>query len=161
MLGNYNKHPLFRAFTTAKKYPLSRENGNKHAAPSCIRVGGGGREHCQHGVLIKRLMIFTTVYLLFSFFILCKVIFSRRWIQIGHTEMRRWQHDMFIKLRWIFPMEADLLTSFNVNFRYCHLQFAFRLYTDPKLDNTTRSWIFTREGDMFSVHPFHVTLRLN
>ena len=26
----------------AKKCPLSRENGNAHAAPSCIRVWGGG-----------------------------------------------------------------------------------------------------------------------
>ena len=30
--------------TKAKKYPLYRENGNTHAAPSCIQVGGGGRD---------------------------------------------------------------------------------------------------------------------
>ena len=39
---------------TAKKYPLSRENGNAHAAPLCLRVGaqvrtrpwgGGGGAH--------------------------------------------------------------------------------------------------------------------
>ena len=43
------KHPLFLVFsgslpeTTANKYPLSREIGNAHAAPSCIRVGAGAR----------------------------------------------------------------------------------------------------------------------
>ena len=42
------KHPLFWAYswnltkTTAKKYPLFLEKGNMHAAPLCIRVGGGG-----------------------------------------------------------------------------------------------------------------------
>ena len=46
-IGNYKKHPFFRAFLgnippTAKIFPLSRENGNTHAAPLCIRVGGGG-----------------------------------------------------------------------------------------------------------------------
>ena len=47
-IGNYWEHPLFRDFlenlpeTKAKIYPLSQENGNTHAAPSCIRVEGGG-----------------------------------------------------------------------------------------------------------------------
>ena len=47
-IGNYKKHTLFRVFsgnlpeTTDKNYTPSRENGNTHAAPSCIRVGGGG-----------------------------------------------------------------------------------------------------------------------
>ena len=42
------KKNLFRVFsgnrpeTTAKNTPLSQESGNAHAAPSCIRVGGGG-----------------------------------------------------------------------------------------------------------------------
>ena len=46
------KHPLFRVFsgnlpeTTAKICPLSRENGNMHAASLCIRVGGGGGASC-------------------------------------------------------------------------------------------------------------------
>ena len=45
-ISNYKKHPLFRVFSgnlseiTAKNSPLSRENGNMHAVPSCIRVGG-------------------------------------------------------------------------------------------------------------------------
>ena len=45
------KTPPFSAFsenlpeTEAKKSPLSWESGNGHAAPLCIRVGGGGGIH--------------------------------------------------------------------------------------------------------------------
>ena len=48
LIASYKKHPIFRAFSgnlpeiTATKMPLSRENRHTHAAPLCIRVGGGG-----------------------------------------------------------------------------------------------------------------------
>ena len=48
------KQPLFRFLLgkspprqTARKYPLSRENGNAHAAPLNIRVGAGARCSCR------------------------------------------------------------------------------------------------------------------
>ena len=48
-IGNYKKHPFswFSWEISPRDYgqqntPLSRENGNVHAAPLCIRVGGGG-----------------------------------------------------------------------------------------------------------------------
>ena len=47
-IGNYKKTPPFLGFLrkssrdSSQKSPLSRENVNAHAAPSCIRVGGGG-----------------------------------------------------------------------------------------------------------------------
>ena len=42
--GNYKPKPplLSRAFGTKSQYPLSRENGNTHAAPLGIVGGGGG-----------------------------------------------------------------------------------------------------------------------
>ena len=46
-VGNCKKHPLFLVFLgnlpeTTANGPLSRENENAHAAPSCIRVGALG-----------------------------------------------------------------------------------------------------------------------
>ena len=41
--SNYTKTSPFPGFLGKYKYPLSREIGNAHAAPSCIRVGAGAR----------------------------------------------------------------------------------------------------------------------
>ena len=49
-VGNYKKHPLFLVFSEIfprlrpKNTHLSRENGNTHVAPLCIRVGGPGTD---------------------------------------------------------------------------------------------------------------------
>ena len=49
--------------TTVKRYPLFRENGNTHAAPSCIRVGGGFKvtvtnsSYCNHRLVCRSIVL--------------------------------------------------------------------------------------------------------